>query len=50
MLLPIASTATVRATGVRLTRADWHWDRASRTLTISLPRHTVHRPVTVTWR
>ncbi|MGA5582095.1 TIM-barrel domain-containing protein [Streptomyces thermodiastaticus] len=40
----------VSATGVRLTRADWHWDRASRTLTISLPRHTVHRPVTVTWR
>jgi hypothetical protein len=40
----------VTATGVRLTSDDYHWDRATGTLTITLPRHTVHGPITVTYQ
>lgn len=40
----------VTATGVLLTSRDYRWDRSTGTLTITLPRHTVHRPITVTYQ
>ncbi|MFJ9907526.1 TIM-barrel domain-containing protein [Streptomyces sp. NPDC101152] len=40
----------VTATGVRLTPRDWRWDSATGTLTMTLPRHTVHGPITVTYQ
>ncbi|MEU1532941.1 TIM-barrel domain-containing protein [Streptomyces fagopyri] len=40
----------VTATGVRLSPHAYHWDDASRVLTVTLPRHTVHAPITVTYR
>ncbi|MFI7386269.1 TIM-barrel domain-containing protein [Streptomyces sp. NPDC049813] len=40
----------VTAHGVRLDRDAYHWDRATGVLSIKLPRHSVHAPVTVTVR
>ncbi|MEU6557118.1 TIM-barrel domain-containing protein [Streptomyces sp. NPDC046915] len=40
----------VTATGVRISPRDYHWDSSTGTLTITLPRHTVHRPITVTYQ
>ncbi|MGW3159627.1 TIM-barrel domain-containing protein [Streptomyces sp. NPDC001089] len=40
----------VSATGVALSPHDCHWDAASGTLTVTLPRHSVHAPITVTYR
>ncbi|WP_055586021.1 TIM-barrel domain-containing protein [Streptacidiphilus griseoplanus] len=40
----------VTASGKRLTSGDYHWDGATGTLTITLPRQSVHKPVTVTYQ
>ncbi len=40
---------TVSAAGVHLTSHDYRWDAATRTLTVSLPAHSVRTPVTVTF-
>ncbi|MGW2834618.1 TIM-barrel domain-containing protein [Streptomyces sp. NPDC001286] len=40
----------VTATGVRMTPRDYHWNSSTGTLTITLPRRSVHSPVTVTFR
>lgn len=42
--------AKVSATGVRLTPRDYRWDGSTGTLTITLPRHTVHGPISVTYQ
>ena len=40
----------VTATGVRLSPHAYHWDSATGVLTITLPRHSVHAPITVTYQ
>ncbi|MFJ9117221.1 TIM-barrel domain-containing protein [Streptomyces sp. NPDC102394] len=40
----------VTATGVRLTSRDYHWNSSTGTFTITLPRRSVHSPITVTWQ
>ncbi|MEV8036170.1 TIM-barrel domain-containing protein [Streptomyces sp. NPDC086182] len=40
----------VSATGMRLSPHAYHWDSTSKVLTITLPRHSVHAPITVTYR
>ncbi|WP_377273898.1 TIM-barrel domain-containing protein [Peterkaempfera sp. SMS 1(5)a] len=40
----------ISAAGVRLTQRDYHWDSSTGALTITLPRHTVHGPITVTYQ
>jgi hypothetical protein len=40
----------IRVTGARLTPHDYHWDQATGVLTIALPPHTVHGPITVTYQ
>lgn len=40
----------VKAAGVRLTPRDYHLDSSTGTFTITLPRHTVHGPITVTYK
>ncbi|MEV0845577.1 DUF5110 domain-containing protein [Streptomyces sp. NPDC049954] len=40
----------VSAHGVRLSPDAYHWDAETRALTVKLPRHTVHAPITVTAR
>lgn len=39
----------VSVTGVRLSPHASHWDSTSKILTITLPRHSVHTPITVTY-
>ncbi|MFF1839864.1 TIM-barrel domain-containing protein [Streptomyces sp. NPDC058231] len=48
-LLGAHAPTKVSASGVRLSPQAYHWDRATGTLTITLPRSTVHAPVTVTY-
>ncbi|MFS4092228.1 TIM-barrel domain-containing protein [Streptomyces sp. AF1A] len=40
----------VAAGGVGLTASDYRWNSSTGTLTITLPRHTVRRPITVTYQ
>ncbi len=40
----------VTASGVRLTAHDYHWDSATGILTVTLPQHNVHSPITVTYQ
>lgn len=40
----------VTATGVHLSPHAYRWDAASGTLNITVPRHTVHAPITVTYQ
>ncbi|WP_189929811.1 TIM-barrel domain-containing protein [Streptomyces sulfonofaciens] len=39
----------VTATGVRLSPHAYHWDGATGILTVTLPRHSVHAPITLTY-
>ncbi|MET8517573.1 TIM-barrel domain-containing protein [Streptomyces sp. NPDC005077] len=38
------------ANGVHLPPHAYHWDANSRILTVTVPRHTVHAPITVTYQ
>ncbi|MFF8953375.1 TIM-barrel domain-containing protein [Streptomyces sp. NPDC014940] len=49
-LLGGAAPAEVTADGARLRPDAYHWDDGTGTLTIALPRHDVHTPVTVAYR
>ncbi|MET8413260.1 TIM-barrel domain-containing protein [Streptomyces sp. NPDC005195] len=40
----------VTAAGAHLSPDAYHWDAATRTLTVTVPRHTVHAPITVTYQ
>ncbi|MEV6741466.1 TIM-barrel domain-containing protein [Streptomyces sp. NPDC051104] len=40
----------VTATGARLTASDYRWNSSTGTLTITLPRHTVRGPITITYQ
>ncbi|MFG2421190.1 TIM-barrel domain-containing protein [Streptomyces sp. NPDC048448] len=40
----------VTAAGVHLSPDAYHWDAATRILTVTVPRHTVHAPITVTYQ
>ncbi|MER5686711.1 hypothetical protein [Streptomyces sp. NPDC002205] len=39
----------VTANGVRLPPHAYHWDANSGILTVTVPRHTVHAAITVTY-
>ncbi|MFD8425002.1 TIM-barrel domain-containing protein [Streptomyces sp. NPDC059668] len=41
---------SVTAAGVALPPHAYHWDAASRVLTVTVPRHSVHDPITVTYK
>ncbi|WP_329139099.1 carbohydrate-binding protein [Streptomyces sp. NBC_01476] len=40
----------VTATGVHVSKKDYRWDAGTGVLTVSLPQHTVHGPITVTYQ
>ncbi|MCT9007364.1 TIM-barrel domain-containing protein [Streptomyces rhizosphaerihabitans] len=40
----------VSATGMQLSPHAYHWDSTSKVLTITLPRQSVHAPITVTYQ
>ncbi|MET9900676.1 TIM-barrel domain-containing protein [Streptomyces sp. NPDC006446] len=48
-LLGTHAPTKVSANGVRLSPDAYHWDSTSKVLTITLPRHSVHSPITVTY-
>ncbi|MEU4090400.1 TIM-barrel domain-containing protein [Streptomyces aureus] len=49
-LLGAQAPAEVSATGQRLSPQAYHWNAASKVLTITLPPHSVRTPITVTYR
>jgi Alpha-glucosidases, family 31 of glycosyl hydrolases len=49
-LLGVQAPTKVSATGTRLSPHAYRWDSASKVLTITLPRHSVHTPITVTFQ
>lgn len=48
-LLGTHAPTKVSANGVRLSPDAYRWDSTSKVLTITLPRHSVHSPITVTY-
>ncbi|MFE5141342.1 DUF5110 domain-containing protein [Streptomyces fagopyri] len=50
LIMGASRPARVTPTGVHLSPHAYHWDEAAGVLTVTLPRHTVHAPITVTYR
>jgi alpha-glucosidase (family GH31 glycosyl hydrolase) len=48
-LLNATAPGTVTADNVRLPRDDYHFDSATRTLSVTLPRHSVHSTISFTY-
>jgi alpha-glucosidase (family GH31 glycosyl hydrolase) len=48
-LIGVTAPSSVRADGSRLSPGDYSFDSATRTLSITLPRQSLHRPATVTY-
>lgn len=49
-LMGAHSPTKVTASGVRLSAHAYHWDKTTGILTVTLPRHSVHAPITVTYQ
>jgi alpha-glucosidase (family GH31 glycosyl hydrolase) len=48
-LLSATAPNSVTAGKAQLSRDDYHFDSATRTLTVTLPRHSVHTPISFTY-
>ncbi|WP_326819225.1 MULTISPECIES: hypothetical protein [unclassified Streptomyces] len=46
----VSAPTRVTANGVHLPPHAYHWDANSRILTVTVPRHTVHAPITVIYQ